>query len=266
MSLYNALKQREAAGRPIRIGVIGAGTFGSMFLAQARRTPGMKLVGIAELALEKAAQTCLEAGWPREAIGYENSAGAINDGAGRGRIILTDNAEQLIKADLDIIIESTGIAEAGTYHAWIALENGKHVVMVNIEAGALLGRVRRERGAYEVEQRASLYRRIEQAAAERHWRAALKAMEELVAAFPSSPEADAARAQMPTVADNARLEEVRELRDRIADLIGRRRFAEAAELARDLIDRFPDTAAAEDLRKQLDRLDELAKAGEGAGQ
>ena len=141
MSLYNALKQREAAGRPIRIGVIGAGTFGSMFLAQARRTPGMKLVGIAELALEKAAQTCLEAGWPREAIGYENSAGAINDGAGRGRIILTDNAEQLIKADLDIIIESTGIAEAGTYHAWTALENGKHVVMVNIEAGALLGQV-----------------------------------------------------------------------------------------------------------------------------
>jgi len=112
-----------------------------MFLAQARRTPGMKLVGIAELALEKAAQTCLEAGWPREAIGYENSAGAINDGAGRGRIILTDNAEQLIKADLDIIIESTGIAEAGTYHAWTALENGKHVVMVNIEAGALLGQV-----------------------------------------------------------------------------------------------------------------------------
>jgi len=141
MSLYNALKQREAAGRPIRIGVIGAGTFGSMFLAQARRTPGMKLVGIAELDLEKAAQTCLEAGWPREAIGYENSAGAINDGAGRGRIILTDNAEQLIKADLDIIIESTGIAEAGTYHAWTALENGKHVVMVNIEAGALLGQV-----------------------------------------------------------------------------------------------------------------------------
>jgi len=112
-----------------------------MFLAQARRTPGLKVVGIAELDLEKAAQTCLEAGWPREAIGYENSAGAINDGAGRGRIILTDNAEQLIKADLDIIIESTGIAEAGTYHAWTALENGKHVVMVNIEAGALLGQV-----------------------------------------------------------------------------------------------------------------------------
>ncbi len=141
MSLYRSLQEREATNRPIRIGVIGAGTFGSMFLAQARQTPGMKLVGIAELDLEKATQTCLEAGWPREAIAYENSAGAINDGANKGRIILTDNAEQLIKAELDIIVESTGVAEAGTYHAWTAIEQGKHVVMVNIEAGALLGQV-----------------------------------------------------------------------------------------------------------------------------
>lgn len=141
MSLYNSLQQREATNRPIRIGIIGAGTFGSMFLAQVRRTPGMKLVGIAELDLAKATQTCLDVGWPREAIGYENSAGAINDGAGKGKIILTENAEQLIKADLDVIVESTGVAEAGTYHAWTAIEHGKHVVMVNIEAGALLGQV-----------------------------------------------------------------------------------------------------------------------------
>jgi predicted homoserine dehydrogenase-like protein len=141
MSLYRSLQEREAAKKPVRIGIIGAGTFGSMFLAQARQTPGMKLVGIAELDLEKATQTCLEAGWPREAIGCESSAGAITDGADKGRIILTDNAEQLIKAELDVIVESTGVAEAGTYHAWTALEHGKHVVMVNIEAGALLGQV-----------------------------------------------------------------------------------------------------------------------------
>ncbi len=52
--------------------------------------------------------------------------------ASKGKIVLTDNAEQLIKADLDVIVESTGIAEAGTYHAWTAIEHGKHIVMVNI--------------------------------------------------------------------------------------------------------------------------------------
>jgi predicted homoserine dehydrogenase-like protein len=141
MNLYKSLQEREAANRPIRIGIIGAGTFGSMFLAQARRTPGMKLVGIADLDLEKAAQTCREIGWAEEAIGHENTADAINDGARKGKIVLTDNAEQLIKADLDVIVESTGIAEAGTYHAWTGIEHGKHMVMVNIEADALLGQV-----------------------------------------------------------------------------------------------------------------------------
>ena len=139
MSLYHSLQQREATNRPIRIGVIGAGTFGSMFLAQARLTPGMQIVGIAELDLAKATQACLEAGWPGEAIGYQNSSGAINDSANKGKIILTDNAEQLIKADLDVIVEITGVAEAGTYHALTAIECGKHVVMVNVEADALLG-------------------------------------------------------------------------------------------------------------------------------
>ncbi len=145
MSLYKSLQQREAANRPIRIGVIGAGTFGSMFLAQARRTPGLKLVGIAELDLAKATQTCQEIGWSKEAIGYENSAGAINDSANKGKIILTDNSEELIKADLDVIVESTGVVEAGTYHAWTAIEYGKHIVMVNIEADALLGPVLNKR-------------------------------------------------------------------------------------------------------------------------
>lgn len=145
MSLYKSLQEREATNRPVRIGVIGAGTFGSMFLAQAKRIPGMKLVGIADLDLAKATQTCQEIGWASEAIGYESSAGAINDSVSKGKIVLTDNAEQLIKADLDVIVESTGIAEAGTYHAWTAIEYGKHIVMVNIEADALLGQVLNKR-------------------------------------------------------------------------------------------------------------------------
>ena len=145
MNLYQSLQQREANNRPVRIGVIGAGTFGSMFLAQAQRTLGMKLVGIAELDLAKAAQTCREIGFPEEAIDYEDSADAINDNADKGKIVLTESSEALIKAELDVIIESTGVAEVGVYHAWTAIENGKHVVMVNIEADALLGQVLQRR-------------------------------------------------------------------------------------------------------------------------
>jgi outer membrane protein assembly factor BamD (BamD/ComL family) len=122
----------------------------------------------------------------------------------------------------------------------------------------MLDRVRREGQAYRAEQRATMYQRIEQAAMRRRWREAVEAARAFLDAHGDSPEAEPVRLQMPTLEDNARLEAVRELRDRIRDLINRRRFAEAASLARELIERYPDTAAAEDLRGQLPRLDELA--------
>jgi len=139
MNLHRLLQQRAGAGKPIRIGVIGAGKFATMFLAQARLTPGMHVVGIAELDPEKARQACLRAGWPEEVISFGNSTVAINDGARGEKTVLTDDASQLIQADLDVILEITGVPEAGAHHAWSALESGKHVVMVNVEADALLG-------------------------------------------------------------------------------------------------------------------------------
>jgi len=139
MGLYNLLQQREASKKPIRIGVIGAGTFSSGFLAQARVTPGMQIVGIAELDLDKAKKVCIKAGWPAEAIVFGDSSSAINDGAAGGKVVLTGSSDQLIQADLEVIIEVTGVTEAGTRHAWNALEAGKHVVMVNVETDALLG-------------------------------------------------------------------------------------------------------------------------------
>ncbi len=139
MNLYSLLQQREETNRPIRLGVIGAGKFASMFLSQVRLTPGMQLVGIAELDVEKAKQTCLKTGWPEDMLLLENSTAAINNGADKGKVVLTEDSYQLIQADLDVILEITGIPEAGAYHAWNALDAGKHVVMVNVEADALLG-------------------------------------------------------------------------------------------------------------------------------
>ena len=145
MSLYHLLQQRAKAGKPIRIGIIGAGTFGTAFIAQVRTIPGMQLVGIAELDLEKAREACLKTDWPEEAIHFGDSVAAINDGARRGRITLTSDAKELIQAELEVIIEVTGVVEAGTWHAWSALEAGKHVIMVNVEADALLGKALRKK-------------------------------------------------------------------------------------------------------------------------
>jgi predicted homoserine dehydrogenase-like protein len=139
LGLYALLQQREETKKLLKIGVIGAGTFSSAFLSQARLTPGMQLVGVAELDLKKAKDACIKAGWPEETIVTGGSSSAINDAAAAGKVTLTDNADQLLQADLDVMIEATGVTEAGTHHAWTALDSGKHVVMVNVETDALLG-------------------------------------------------------------------------------------------------------------------------------
>jgi predicted homoserine dehydrogenase-like protein len=140
MNLSTLLRQRAVTDRPIRIGVIGAGKFSTMFLAQARLTPGMHVVGIADLDPDKAKQACLRSGWPEDSLCLGETASDINDSTRAKRTVLTDDASRLFEAELDVILEITGIPEAGAYHAWRALEAGKHVIMVNVEADALLGR------------------------------------------------------------------------------------------------------------------------------
>ena len=141
MSLHTLLSKREEANTPIRVGMIGAGRYGAMFLAQSRFIPGMEVVGIADLYLEKTRSTCIRAGWSEDSIKVATSADSINDETmrKRGGVMLTDDAGKLINADLDVIIEVTGTVDAATRHAWSALDAGKHVVMVSAESDALLG-------------------------------------------------------------------------------------------------------------------------------
>jgi len=147
MNLYTLLQHRAETDTPIRIGVIGAGKFSSMFLSQVRLTPGMQVVGIAELDHQKAVDACIKTGWPQEKLSIVASAGEINDAASKESVAITDDALALIGADLDVIVEITGVPEAGAIHAYQSLEAGKHVVMVNVETDCLLGPVLQKKAA-----------------------------------------------------------------------------------------------------------------------
>ena len=69
MNLYSLLQKREAAGKPLRVGVIGAGKFGAMYIAQVPRTPGVHLVGIADLSPANAKTNLERTGWKPEWYG-----------------------------------------------------------------------------------------------------------------------------------------------------------------------------------------------------
>lgn len=136
MNLHHLLQARADDGQPIRVGLIGAGKFGSMFLAQARTMPGTHILGIADLLVDRARAAMHATGWPQEQTSATSPAKALANGT----TFLTDDAEFLINAGgLDVIVEATGDPEAGIRHALAAIERGRHIVMVNVEADVLAG-------------------------------------------------------------------------------------------------------------------------------
>ena len=144
MSMAAKLAALAEAGNPVRIGVIGAGKFGSMFLAQAPRTPGIHVIGIADRNLDRARRAVERVGWP-----YERTAVTSFDEARRsGGAVLTEDAEGLIAADgVDVIVEATGDPVAGVRHALACCRHKRHVVMANVEADALAGPLLARRAA-----------------------------------------------------------------------------------------------------------------------
>jgi predicted homoserine dehydrogenase-like protein len=130
------LLEREAAGRPITVGLIGAGKFGTMFLTQVRRTCGMHLVGLADLDVARARRQLRLAGWSDQAF----AAASLSDALKARATHVADDAAALIACpQIEVIVEATGVPEAGIRHALSAIAHGKHVVMVNVEADAVAG-------------------------------------------------------------------------------------------------------------------------------
>ena len=121
MNLYAKLLQRK--DKPLRIGLIGAGKFAAMYLAQVPKTPGVELVGIADLSPTNAKENLKRVGWDAQRIPP-----------------ISDDWEKLVaNPRIDIVIEATGNPMAAVEHALAAFKHGKHVVMVTVEADAFCG-------------------------------------------------------------------------------------------------------------------------------
>jgi predicted homoserine dehydrogenase-like protein len=125
MGLSTLLAARARGSAPVRVALIGAGKFGSMFLSQVPTIQGLEVSLIADLDPDRAREACRAVGWDE------------------GRIARTRFTARGLDACVDqrteVIIEATGHAGAGVAHALAAIEARKHVVMVNVEADVLAG-------------------------------------------------------------------------------------------------------------------------------
>ena len=142
MNLFAKLQQRAAEGKPVRVGMIGAGKFGSMYLSQVPRTPGIHMVGIADLSPDRAKAALRNVGWKEDSF----TATSLESAAKQGNTAIIDDGMALIKsAHIDIIIDATGNPAIGIAHVLACCEHGKHIVMVNVEADALAGPLLKKR-------------------------------------------------------------------------------------------------------------------------
>ena len=136
MNLYAKLLERAAQGRPLTVGLVGAGKFGAMYLAQLPKTPGVHLAGIADLSAHNARTNLQRVGWPAERYSAPSLEVALDTGATH----VGENWEALVaNPRIDIIVEATGNPIAAVDHALRAFTHGKHVVMVTVEADAFCG-------------------------------------------------------------------------------------------------------------------------------
>ena len=136
MNLYAKLQEREANGKRLRVGLIGAGKFGAMYLAQVPKTPGLHLAGIADLSPQNAKTNLERVGWKTERYAAPSLDAALSSGLTH---VGEDWQALVAHPALDIIVEATGNPIAAVEHALAAFRNGKHVVMVTVEADAMCG-------------------------------------------------------------------------------------------------------------------------------
>ena len=125
MNLQSKLAARVAAVKPVRVGLVGAGKFGSMFLAQVPHIPGLEVAVISEVDIEKGKQACRNVGWDEARI-------ARTKFSDRGRDACLDES-------VEVVVEATGRPDAGIAHAMRSIDAGKHIVMVNVEADSMVG-------------------------------------------------------------------------------------------------------------------------------
>ncbi|MBO6777553.1 MAG: flagellar biosynthesis protein FlgA [Marinibacterium sp.] len=136
MGLHEQLLAREAQGNPVRVGLVGVGKFGTMFLAQTERIPGVHVVGVADLRVDVAKSNMVLAGWRADQIEAPSLAAALAS----GETHVGDDAMALIGfGGIEIVIECTGNPVVAVDHALAAFAAGKHVISATVEADAVCG-------------------------------------------------------------------------------------------------------------------------------
>jgi len=135
----NALKRREAEGRPVRVGMIGSGFMGRGVANQIiNSVPGMRLVAVSNRSIDTAKRAYTEAGAGEPVV--TDRLGTLSDAIASGKPVVTEDANLLADAEgIDALVEVTGAIEFGAHIVTRAIERKKHVILMNAELDGTVG-------------------------------------------------------------------------------------------------------------------------------
>jgi predicted homoserine dehydrogenase-like protein len=134
------LEQRASTGRPIRIGLIGSGEMGTDIVTQVRQMHGLAIGAIADLRVDAACAAVRVANGADTGYRVVETASALTQAIEAGDIAITQDAQLVCTNGLiDVVIDATGKPAVGAQIGLAAMEHGKHLVMMNVEADVTIG-------------------------------------------------------------------------------------------------------------------------------
>src|SRR2546429_3984432 len=136
------LSELRSRAEPIRVGVVGIGRMGRGVVDQVSTMPGMRLMAAADVDLARA-EACLRENGAEPVV--TDRLGGARDARGGGGRVARGEAGVLPQLELDAVVEATGLPEVGARGAADAIENRRHVVMLNVEADVVVGPILAER-------------------------------------------------------------------------------------------------------------------------
>ena len=140
VGLARDLHARAETGKPIRIGLIGAGEMGTDIVTQVARMPGIEVGALSARRLPNTFKAVRTAYGDEENAQEANTESAMTRTIEGGKIAVTGDNDLILSNPLiDVIIDATGIPEVGAETGIKAIENGKHLVMMNVEADVTIG-------------------------------------------------------------------------------------------------------------------------------
>lgn len=142
--IYTQLFDRLGSGKVVRAGVVGTGQFGAAVVTQSRAISRLEVPVVADVNLDAARQAYRRAGFSSQEIAVCESHAMALHAMERGQRVIVPDALLLMQLPVDLIVEATGVPEAGAANALAAIRHGKHVAMVNKETDVTVGPMLRQ--------------------------------------------------------------------------------------------------------------------------